>query len=122
MIKVMFLFLLAGNSGNGSFSTHELIVQISNVVADKFLTRCTIYIYSDNATQEEERRTFQMAKMFSDNFVYSKTTRVMTFDQFLNQAKMIKANRFVSDRCSKMLHVINGVDINVKTQLEKVRC
>lgn len=115
MFKILIFLLVKICSGN-NIDVDWTTVSVANAIADKYQTGCTVLLQPDNATWEENRRTFSVAKLLSKTYDFSKTLRVATFQQYMDHVSY----RYNVNRCSKMLHIVYGFDRNIKSQMEKV--
>lgn len=110
----------AGNCVKDSGEVNSIVVNISNAFADKYSTRCTVLLGPDHPTWEDERKIFCIAKMLFNSFIYSKSLKIVKFEQFANEFSSQKFFKIYNHHCSKMLIVIYGFNNNVTGQLEEV--
>lgn len=89
------------------------IVNLSNAIAERYLTRCAVLLNADDATLEEQRRHFRIAKMLSSTMFVV----VKTFTQYFEHVEY----RYNTHRCPKMFNIICSLDKTAKENLEKVK-
>lgn len=124
MLKIVIFLIvilrLTGNCVKDVWEVESTVVKISNAFADKYSTRCTVLLGPDNPTWEDQRKIFCIAKLLFNNFLYSKSLKIVTFEQFAKEYSSENFFAIYNYHCSKMLSVVYGFNSNAGNQLREV--